>query len=435
MKTSVNRTLIAVMAVLTIIVAACGGSTASPSASASTGALPTARVAIWSGPEADNLRKVAAEYTAATGNKIDIEEIARDGYADKLKLDLVGKAADYDAVYASADWVPAFVAADGLMPLDDFIKNNAASFLNTANLKPGIDNLTINSHVYGFPSEGDTAWLFYRTDLLAAAGIQPPTTMAEMLAAAKKLTTKTRYGLVIGALKDEIWWDFMHYFFSYGAQLYDPTTYEVQVNSAKAVDALTFYVNLLRKDKVVSPDVTTYGYSGIQTALQEDKAAMGVEWMAATTDLQDCTKSPKVCDKLAYEFVPAAVAGQWGFGASSWGWLIPSTSKNSLAGYKFIEWLVGGDGAKSWAINGGIPSNTAALSDPAVVAKVPQFKLLADAMPYRHISPITTVSDQFVTAMQDACSAAIAGTKTPQQALDEAAKVIAAALKDGGYTK
>ena len=431
MKNSINRAALAAIAALVVIVAACGGSSASPSASA--GALPTARVAIWSGPEAENLRKAAAAYTTQTGNKIEIEEIARDGYADKLKLDIVGKAADYDAVYASADWAPSFIAADGLMSLDDFIANNAAPFLNTANLKPGIDNLTFDGKVYGFPSEGDTAWLFYRKDLLEAAGIAVPTTMDELLAAAKALTTKERYGLVIGAVKEEIWWDFMHYFFAYGAELYNPSTYEVTANSDKAVAALTFYTDLLRKHKVVSPDVTTYGYSGIQTALTEDKAAMGVEWMAATGDLTDCTKSPKICDKIAYAFVPAAVKGQWGFGGSSWGWMIPSTAKNAEAGYKFIEWLVGGDGAKEWALNGGIPSNTVALADPAVVAKVPQFKLLAEAMPYRHITPITTVSDQFVTAMVDAASAAIAGSKTPKEALDAAAKVIEAALKDGGY--
>ena len=66
------------------------------------------------------------------------------------------------------------------------------------------------------------------------------------------------------------------------------------------------------------------------------------------------------------------------------------------AAYKFIEWLVGGPGAKLWALNGGIPSNTAALSDPEVVAAVPQFELLAEAMPYRHITPLLTTSNQIV---------------------------------------
>ncbi len=160
---------------------------------------------------------------------------------------------------------------------------------------------------------------------------------------------------------------------------------------------------------------------------------MGVEWMAATQQLTDCEQSPLVCDKLAYELVPPSVADQYGFGGSSWGWVIPSAATQKEAGYKFIEWLVGGPGAKMWALNGGIPSNTAALSDPEVVAAVPQFKLLAEAMPYRHITPLLTTSDQIVLGMQEAAAAAVAGAKTPQQAMDDAAAAIEAALVEGGY--
>lgn len=446
-----RRGLMSIAATFAVVLSACSsGASPSPSASAaattepgasaappaSAPVLPQARVAVWSGPEADNLRKVAAEYTKETGNPIEIEEIARDGYSDKLKTAIVGGSADFDAVYLSADWVPAFVAANGLEPFDQFISGaDAASFLNLDDLQPGVSNLTVDGKIYGFPSEGDTAWLFYRKDLLSAAGIQPPTTMAEMLAAAKKLTTSDRYGLVIGNKKDEAWWDFMHYFWAFGGQLFDPNTYEVTVNNAAGVKALTFYSDLLRTDKVVSPDVTTYGYNEIMTALQQDKAAMGVEWMAATKDLQDCTKSPKICDQIAYEFVPPDVAGQFGFGGSSWGWSVPTASANKLAGYKFIEWLVGGPGAKLWALNGGIASNTKALSDPEVVAQVPQFKLLAEAMPYRHISPLLTTADQLINAMADASTAAVTGAKTPQQAMDDAAVKIQAALKEGGYAK
>ncbi len=79
---------------------------------------------------------------------------------------MVGGGSDWDAVYASADWLPAFIAADGLAPFDDYIANNAADFLKVADLEPGISNLTFDGKVYGFPSEGDTAWLFYRKDLL-----------------------------------------------------------------------------------------------------------------------------------------------------------------------------------------------------------------------------------------------------------------------------
>jgi ABC-type glycerol-3-phosphate transport system substrate-binding protein len=418
----------------TLGVVAAMAAVGAPAAVAQDEPLPEIHVAVWSGPEADNLRKVVDEYVAETGNPVSIEEIARDGYDQSLRTTVVGGGSDYDVIYMSSDWMPAFIAAEGLAPFDEYIASDAADFLNMDDLQPGVSNLTFDGHVYGFPSEGDTAWLFYRTDLLEAAGLEPPQTMDEMLQAAIALNTPPdRYGLVIGSRTDEAWWDFMHYFWAFGGQLYDPETMEVTVNNEAGVAALTFYSDLLNKEGVVSPDVTTYGYNEILTALQQDNAAMGVEWMAATQTLTDCEQSPLVCDKLAYELVPPAVAGEYGFGGSSWGWAIPASATQKEAGYKFIEWLVGGPGAKLWALNGGIPSNSAALSDPEVVAQVPQFELLAEAMPYRHLTPLLTTSDQIVLGMQDAAAAAVAGAKTPQEALDDAAAAIENALVEGGY--
>lgn len=396
-------------------------------------ALPEIRVAVWSGPEADNLRLVAQEYSNETGNPVAIEEIARDGYEDALRTSVVGGGGNFDAIYMSADWMPAFIAAGGLQPFDEYIATMAADFLDLDDLQPSVSNLTFDDSVYGFPSEGDTAWLFYRTDLLEEAGLEPPQTMDEMLAAALALNQPPdRFGMVIGSRTDEAWWDFMHYFWAFGGQLYDPETLEVTVNNEAGVAALDFYSGLLQEHGVVSPDVTTYGYNEILTALQQDNAAMGVEWMAATQDLTNCDVSPLVCDKLAYQLIPPAVAGEYGFGGSSWGWAIPAAAGEKEAAYKFIEWLVGGPGAKLWALNGGIPSNAAALADPEVVAAVPQFELLAEAMPYRHITPLLTTSNQIVDAMAEAAASAVAGAKEPQQAMDDAAAAIEAALVEAG---
>ena len=396
--------------------------------------LPEVRVAVWSGPEADNLRKVVDEYVAATGNPVEIEEIARDGYADSLRTTVVGGGSEFDVIYMSSDWMPAFIAAEGLAPFDEYIASMPADFLNIDDLQPSVSNLTFDGSVYGFPSEGDTAWLFYRTDLLEEAGLEPPQTMDEMLAAAQALNQPPdRFGMVIGSRTDEAWWDFMHYFWAFGGQIFDPETLEVTVNNEEGVAALKFYSDLLQEHGVVSPDVTTYGYNEILTALQQDNAAMGVEWMAATQDLTSCEVSPDVCDTLAYQLIPPAVAGEFGFGGSSWGWAIPSAASEKEAGYKFIEWLVGGPGAKMWALNGGIPSNSAALGDPEVVAQIPQFELLAEAMQYRHITPLLTTSDLIVNGMADAAAAAVAGAKTPQQAMDDAAAAVEQALVEGGY--
>ena len=397
---------------------------------------------IWSGPEHDNLVKVAAEYEKQTGNKVIIEEIPRETLKDKLNTVLLSGGSDYDVIYISGDWIPEYDAANVLLPFNDLISNKAVAdpALNLNDKQPGLDYGTVNGKIYGYPSEGDTAWLWYREDLLKAKGIAVPQTWEEFAVAAKALNNPPEiYGAVIGGKRDEALWDFMHYLYSSGGEVVDPKTFEVKFNSPESVAALTYWSDLRNKLKLTSPDVTNFGYNEILQALQQGKAAMGIEWMAAAKDLTDCGTSPKVCDKLKFTLVPGRKGADGKIvraqGASQWAWSIPKASKNSEGAYKFIEWLTGNTGAKLWALNGGIPSNTSVLKDPDVVKAVPQFGLLAEAMPYRHLLVNTTVTAAITDAAHEAAAIAIAGSKDPKIAADEAAAKMAEALKKGGYLK
>jgi multiple sugar transport system substrate-binding protein len=407
--------------------------------------LPEIVVACWSGPEHDNLVKVAAAYTEKTGNKVTVEEIARESYQDKLNTTFVAGGNDYDVAYVSSDWPPAWIKANALLDLDQFFNdpNVVDKSFDIKNYQPAINSFVFDGKTYAFPSEGDTAWMWYRKDLLEAKGIAVPQTWDEYLAAAKALNDPPQiYGAVIGAKPDEALWDFMFYLYSFGGDILDKD-YKPIINNDAGVAALTFYSGLLLTDKVVPPDVNTYGYNEILTSLQEGKAAMGIEWMAATQTLTDCTQSPKVCKDgqplLGYTFVPGYKQPDGtvvhGTGGSSWGWVIPSGAKNPLAAYKFIEWLTGPEGGKMWALNGGIPSNQLALTDPEVAQKIPQFKMLGEVMPIRHLVPSTTVTGDMVTAIDDAIVAAVTGTKDPKSALDEAAAKMTTMLTQAGYIK
>jgi ABC-type glycerol-3-phosphate transport system substrate-binding protein len=215
----------------------------------------------------------------------------------------------------------------------------------------------------------------------------------------------------------------------------------VAINNEAGVKALTEYANLL-KDGLVPPDVTTYGYTEILESLSKGKAAMGIEWMAAAQDLTSCDKS--LCDAngkplLAYTLTPGIKQADGSIkrhtGGSQWGWAIPACSANQKEAYKFIEWLTGPTGAKLWALNGGIPGNIKALSDPEVVAKIPQFALLAEVMPYRSIFPTLTVSPEMLPVVNEGIVAAVTGTKDPKTALDDMATKLNEILKSGGYIK
>ncbi len=415
-----------------------------PAAEAPAATLDPIVVACWSGPEHDNLVKLAAAYEEKTGNKVTVEEIARESYFDKLTTTFIADGSDYDVAYVSSDWPPAWINANALMDLDQFINDPSvvAKDFNIKSYEPAINSFRFDGKTYAFPSEGDTAWMFYRKDLLEAKGLKVPETWDEYLAAAKELTTADTYGAVIGAKPDEALWDFMFYLYSFGGDILDEN-YKPIINNEAGVAALTFYSDLLRKDKVVPPDVNTYGYNEILTTLQEGKVAMGIEWMAATATLTDCEQSPKVCKDgeplLGYTFVPGYKQADGtvvhGTGGSSWGWVIPAGSKNGVAAYKFIEWLTGHEGGKMWALNGGIPSNQEALTDPEIEEKIPQFKMLGEVMPIRHLVPSTTVTSDMVTAIDEAIAAAVTGTKEPQAALDECATKMSDMLTKAGYIK
>ena len=452
-----RKTWFSIFSLLMIVamLAACGPAatpapvaTEAPAAPAATEAppaqeaLPEIVVACWSGPEHDNLVKVAAEYEKATGNKVIVEEIAREAYFDKLTTTFVGGGSDYDAAYIMSDWPPAWVQAEALYPFNEFIDdpNVAMPGLDLSVFGAGVGFFTFDDKIYAFPSEGDTAWLWYRSDLLEAKGIEVPQTWDEYLEAAKALTADGVYGTVIAAKPDEAMWDFMYYLFGMGGGILDENN-KVIVNNEAGIKALTFYSDLLNVHQVVPPDVVTYGYNEVLTTLQEGKAAMGMQWMAATQTLQDCAQSPKVCTDgqttLLYSIPPGMAAADGTIeritGGSQWGWGIPAGAKNPMAAYKFIEWLTSKEGATLWALNGGIPGNTEALSDPEVVAQIPQFELLAEVMPYRQIIPPTTVTSDMVTTLNEAVVAAVTGTKTPQEALDEAATKLKDMLEKAGY--
>lgn len=401
-------------------------------------------VSVWSGPEHTNLVDAAARYTEATGNEVIIEEIARETLRERTSTVLLSGSGDFDVSYVQMEWIPEYVAAQSLSPLNPLIDSMASDWFDLGALEPAVNSLTIDGMVYGFPSEGDTAWLFYRTDLLEAAGLDVPQTWEAFREAAIAMTSDENgdgqpevYGAVIGAKPDEAIWDFMHVFFGFGGQILDENG-QVAVDNEVGIEALTFYSNLLLQDAVVPPDVTTYGYNEILTALQEGRIAMAIQWMAGTATLLDCEQSPNVCEVLDYTLLPGRmVDGEIvrGFGASQWAWVIPAASANQEGAFAFIEWLTGPDGAKVWALNGGIPSNSIALADPEVVEQVPQFALLAEAMPYRNLFPPTTVTFELQRLFGEAAHNAVAGVQTPEEALTSAGDQMRAALNDAGYTQ
>ncbi|MBI3961956.1 MAG: sugar ABC transporter substrate-binding protein [Deinococcus sp.] len=409
---------------------------------------PPLIIAMWSGPEFDNLRKIEPIYEAKFGQALEIEEIARDPYLQVITTSLLSGAPRWDVVYGDTAWLPALVQAGVVQSLMPFITdpNVADPNLNLAEKSTGLDATTFNGEIYGFPTEGDTTYLFYRKDLLDQAGLQVPQTWDEFLQATIALTQDTNgdgrtdvYGTTIGARGTQsAFWSFEHYFFSFGGEFLDENN-QPAINNEVGIQALTFYADLRHRYMVVPPDVGSYGYTDNNIAFQQGRAAMMVQWMAAVGELADCSLSPLVCDKFGIAPVPWRLEnGQLvrETGGSQWAWFIPAASTNQVAAYKFIEWITSVEGATLWALNGGIPTNTTVLTDPQVVAGSPlqHFALLAEVFPGRNLPPNTVVTNELLDIFAAAVHEAVVGTKAPQEALDEAAARMREVLAGAGLT-
>jgi multiple sugar transport system substrate-binding protein len=85
------------------------------------------------------------------------------------------------------------VRSKQVVALDDLIADVKDDYTEA-----DIKSNSVDDHVYGIKIVDDMGLLYYRKSLLEKAGIQPPTTWDELIAASKELTTKDVKGLFIG---------------------------------------------------------------------------------------------------------------------------------------------------------------------------------------------------------------------------------------------
>ena len=86
------------------------------------------------------------------------------------------------------------VTAGQVAPLDDILTPDARADFSPRDLAMN----TVNGRLYGIKMLDDTGVLFYRKSLLRKAGLQPPSTMDELITTAKRLCTTDRKGLFAG---------------------------------------------------------------------------------------------------------------------------------------------------------------------------------------------------------------------------------------------
>ena len=256
-----------------------------------------------------------------------------------LATEISGGAATPDVFMGDVIWPAQFGAHQLALPLSDLLP---ASYF--AQFAPGlIAGATYKGKVYGSPLFEDQGFMYYRKDLLAKAGLTPPTTWEQLESEAKTLLSKhlVKYGFVWqGASYEGLTCNFMEYLASAGGTATKSDYSTATLDSPAAIKAVTFMRSLVTSG-VTPASITTFQESQAMNTFAAGNAAFLRNWDYAYSDATTPATGTLKTSQVGVEPMPA-FAGQPTPGFSNiggWNMYINPHSKNVNLDLTFIKYL------------------------------------------------------------------------------------------------
>ena len=238
--------------------------------------------------------------TAVPGVEVNAQLMPFDKMGELVTIAMSSKAQTFDIVYVIDSTIASYAKNGWLRPLDDLW----AKYKNEFNLgdfsDAAVKMCTYNGKIYGIPGTVNTLMLYYRKDLLDAAGKTVPKTVAEYQALAKALHTPGRAGTInclkpTDATLNEAHW----YMNTIGQGWFDDKWHPIFNNErgVRAIEALK------ETSKSAQRGFSTAANDECTIALQQDAAAMGQQWATRARSVDD-PKQSRVAGKFEWAPMP-----------------------------------------------------------------------------------------------------------------------------------
>ena len=152
-------------------------------------------IELWAaGREGEVVSELVRGFEAThPGVRVKVQTLPWSGAHEKLLTAVVGESTP-DVAQLGNTWIPEFATIGALAPLEHFAR--ASRVVDEDDYFPGVwATSRFEGHLYGVPWYVDTRLLFYRSDLLAAAGYaEPPETWVEWRQMLEALQARSRPG-------------------------------------------------------------------------------------------------------------------------------------------------------------------------------------------------------------------------------------------------
>lgn len=369
------------------------------------------------------IQAVVAAAKACEGDGVTVTSNLTTEHEDLQMAALSANPAQYSVkIVATSSIVP--LLREGLIrPLDDLVAKHGQGLNPTQLIKVGGQTMAI-----AFMSNAQH--LFYRSDILEQAGIAPPTTYEEVLAAAKALkeagvmdhpfalNTKTGWNLAE---------EFVNMHLGMGGSFFKPGTAEPAINNETGVATLNMLKELVAYS---NPDFLTFDSNATQALWESGNLALATMWGSRAGAILDAEGStPEVVAATALAGAPTVGGGSTPATTLWWdGFTIAKNVSDADAEASFIammngltpEVIAANNDAAVWLAPGYTPGPAAA----GVIASA-----VGGATPY----PMEPFMGLMHTALGDNLSEFLQGSESAEQALADAEAAYIAAAKEQGF--
>ena len=413
-----GRTVLALLAVVTLLGACSGAATQAPGGGAQiTLHALFMKQAAYS--DAD-VKAMTDAFTAANPNITVVPEyVGYDALHDKIVTDQIGGSGLYDIVLMDTPWPAEFVKANIVTDITDKIP---------ADFKSGIFDsawtaATYQGKIYGVPWINDTKFFFYNKQMFAQAGItSAPKTWDDVVTDAKAIKAKgiVQYPIVASWKQVEaVICDWTQLAAVFGGANFLDAQGNATFNTSGGLGALQFMKSLLDQ-KLVNPASLGFIEDDVNSTMAAGQAAMALNWTYGYNVMND-PKQSKVAGQIEVVASPGegSVATSGVNGGMSLA--ITKSSKYPAEALKYALWIASEKSQEMDTANA-FPMWKASFSNPDVTKANPAFFAAAQNQFANLVArPVVPYYTKLSNALQVAIQLALQGKETPQQALNDVA--------------
>jgi N,N'-diacetylchitobiose transport system substrate-binding protein len=223
-------------------------------------------------PEAEPFfEELSTAFEEETGAELDVQFVPWAEAHDKFVKSIAGGTTP-DVAEVGTTWTPEFADAGALVDLTDAV-NEAG--LDSDLVSGLVEAGTVDDALYGMPWYSGVRSVVYRTDVFEKAGIEPPTTWDELVAAGEELK-KAEPDMIPFPIAGDSEYGVYPFIWGNGGDVavHDGDAWTSTIDSAEAQEGIEFYTGLATEHGLSSPAATTWDETDLSDAFSRGDVAM-----------------------------------------------------------------------------------------------------------------------------------------------------------------